>query len=57
MLLMCADLCIQLMSFIAEYNYIHANPYMWPKIWRRNRKRIQHPDLIYPGWKLVIPPK
>jgi hypothetical protein len=42
---------------IAEYNYIYANPYLWPKIWRRNRKLIQHPDLIYPGWKLVIPPK
>jgi nucleoid-associated protein YgaU len=42
---------------IAEYNFIYANPYMWPKIWRRNRKLIQHPDLIYPGWKLVIPPK
>jgi nucleoid-associated protein YgaU len=42
---------------IAEYSYIYANPYMWPKIWRRNRKLIQHPDLIYPGWKLVIPPK
>ena len=42
---------------IAEYDFIYANPYMWPKIWRRNRKLIQHPDLIYPGWKLVIPPK
>jgi len=42
---------------IAEYNFIYANPYKWPKIWRRNRKLIQHPDLIYPGWKLVIPPK
>lgn len=42
---------------IAEYNYIYSNPYMWPKIWRRNRKLIQHPDLIHPGWKLVIPPK
>jgi nucleoid-associated protein YgaU len=42
---------------IAEYSYIYSNPYMWPKIWRRNRKLIQHPDLIYPGWKLVIPPK
>jgi nucleoid-associated protein YgaU len=42
---------------IAEYNFIYSNPYMWPKIWRRNRKLIQHPDLIYPGWKLVIPPK
>ena len=42
---------------IAEYNFIYGNPYLWPKIWRRNRKLIQHPDLIYPGWKLVIPPK
>ncbi len=42
---------------IAEYDFIYANPYKWPKIWRRNRKLIQHPDLIYPGWKLVIPPK
>ena len=42
---------------IAEYNFIYANPYKWPQIWRRNRKLIQHPDLIYPGWKLVIPPK
>jgi nucleoid-associated protein YgaU len=42
---------------IAEYSFIYANPYKWPKIWRRNRKLIQHPDLIYPGWKLVIPPK
>jgi nucleoid-associated protein YgaU len=41
---------------IAEYKFIYANPYLWPKIWRRNRKLIQHPDLIYPGWKLVIPP-
>jgi nucleoid-associated protein YgaU len=42
---------------IAEYDYIYSDPYLWPKIWRRNRKLIQHPDLIYPGWKLVIPPK
>jgi nucleoid-associated protein YgaU len=42
---------------IAEYNFIYGNPYLWPKIWRRNRKLIQHPDLIYPGWKLVIPPQ
>jgi nucleoid-associated protein YgaU len=42
---------------IAEYDFIYSDPYLWPKIWRRNRKLIQHPDLIYPGWKLVIPPK
>ncbi len=42
---------------IAEYDFIYGDPYLWPKIWRRNRKLIQNPDLIYPGWKLVIPPK
>ena len=42
---------------IAEYDFVYGNPYLWPKIWRRNRKLIQNPDLIYPGWKLVIPPK
>jgi nucleoid-associated protein YgaU len=40
---------------IAEYQDIYDDPYMWPKIWRRNRKLIQNPDLIYPGWQLVIP--
>ncbi len=42
---------------IAEYKDIYGDPYLWPKIWRRNRKMIQNPDLIYPGWQLVIPPK
>ena len=42
---------------IAEYKDIYGDPYLWPKIWRRNRKMIQNPDLIYPGWQLVIPPR
>jgi nucleoid-associated protein YgaU len=42
---------------IAEYADIYSDPYLWPKIWRRNRKLIQNPDLIYPGWQLVIPPQ
>ena len=42
---------------IAEYDSIYGNPYLWPRIWRRNRKLIQHPDLISPGWKLAIPPE
>lgn len=42
---------------IAEYNDIYGDPYQWPKIWRRNRKLIQNPDLIFPGWQLVIPPR
>ena len=41
---------------IAEYKEIYGDPYKWPNIWRRNRKLIQNPDLIYPGWQLVIPP-
>jgi nucleoid-associated protein YgaU len=41
---------------IAEYSDIYGDPYKWPNIWRRNRKLIQNPDLIYPGWQLVIPP-
>jgi nucleoid-associated protein YgaU len=42
---------------IAEYKDIYGDPYRWPSIWRRNRKLIQNPDLIYPGWQLVIPPQ
>jgi nucleoid-associated protein YgaU len=42
---------------IAEYPDIYGDPYKWPNIWRRNRKLIQNPDLIYPGWQLVIPPQ
>ena len=42
---------------IAEYKDIYGDPYLWPKIWRRNRKLIQNPDLIHPGWQLVIPPE
>ncbi|MGO9310322.1 MAG: chitobiase/beta-hexosaminidase C-terminal domain-containing protein [Spirochaetia bacterium] len=42
---------------IAEYKDIYGDPYKWPNIWRRNRKLIQNPDLIYPGWQLVIPPE
>jgi nucleoid-associated protein YgaU len=42
---------------IAEYADIYGDPYLWPRIWRRNRKLIQNPDLIYPGWQLVIPPQ
>ncbi len=42
---------------IAEYDFIYGNPWLWPKIWHRNRKLIQNPDLIYPGWQLYIPPR
>jgi len=42
---------------IAEYDFIYGNPWLWPKIWHRNRKLIQDPDLIFPGWQLYIPPQ
>jgi len=42
---------------IAERSDIFDNPFMWPRIWRANRKIIQNPDLIYPGQVLAIPPK
>ncbi|HET6452466.1 MAG TPA: chitobiase/beta-hexosaminidase C-terminal domain-containing protein [Spirochaetia bacterium] len=42
---------------IAEYKDIYGDPYLWPNLWRRNRKLIQNPDLIYPGWQLVVPPQ
>ncbi len=40
---------------IAEYDFIYDDPFLWPKIWRRNRELIQNPDLIHPGWQLIIP--
>lgn len=42
---------------ISEYKDIFASPWDWPKIWKRNQKLIQNPDLIYPGWQLIIPPQ
>ncbi len=42
---------------ISEYDSIYASPWDWPKIWKRNQKLIQNPDLIYPGWQLIIPPQ
>jgi len=45
---------------IAEYEFVYGNPYLWPRIWRRNRKLIQHPDLILefgPGCSLYYQPQ
>ncbi len=42
---------------ISEYKDIFGSPWDWPKIWKRNQKLIQNPDLIYPGWQLIIPPQ
>ena len=40
---------------IAEYPRWYEDPFLWPRIWRRNRDLIQNPDLIYPNWRLIIP--
>ena len=42
---------------IAGTGEIYDTPWEWPKIWKRNQKLIQNPDLIYPGWQLIIPPQ
>lgn len=41
---------------IAEKKEFYDDPFKWQLIWERNKKLIQDPDLIYPGWKLIIPP-
>jgi len=41
---------------IAGYDDIYGDPFLWPKIWKRNQKMIPNPDLIYPGQVLIIPP-
>lgn len=42
---------------ISAREEILGNPFLWTKIWRRNNQIIDNPDLIYPGQKLIIPPK
>jgi hypothetical protein len=33
----------------------YKNPYLWPLIWMRTRALIKDPDLIYPGWRVIVP--
>ena len=42
---------------ISAREEILDNPFLWTKLWRRNNTLIQNPDLIYPGQKLIVPPK
>lgn len=43
---------------IAAKPTIYNDPFQWPRIWNANYPLIKNtPDLIYPGWVLVIPPK
>ncbi len=41
------------LSKIAKRFYGDANA--WKRIYDANRSRIDNPDLIQPGWKLLIP--
>ncbi len=41
--------------WIAEYEDIYNDPFMWPLIYNTNKDRINNPDLIYPGQILDIP--
>ncbi len=41
--------------WIAEYEDIYNDPFMWPLIYNANKDKINNPDLIYPGQILDIP--
>jgi len=43
------------LSKIAKKYYGDAS--QWRRIFEANRDQIQDPDLIQPGWQLVIPPR
>jgi LysM repeat protein len=41
--------------WIAEYEDIYNDPFMWPLIYNANKDQIKNPDLIYPGQEFSIP--
>lgn len=41
--------------WIAEYQQIYNDPFMWPLIYKANRGQIKNPDLIHPGQTFDIP--
>ena len=41
--------------WIAEYEDMYNDPFMWPLIYDANKDRIDNPDLIYPEQTLQIP--
>ncbi len=41
--------------WIAEYQQIYNDPFMWPLIFKANRDQINNPDLIYPNQVFQIP--
>jgi nucleoid-associated protein YgaU len=40
---------------IAGKNEIYGDPFQWPKIWQGNTDVIKNPDIIQPGWTLLVP--
>lgn len=40
---------------IAGKTEIYGDPFQWPKIWQGNNEVIKNPDIIQPGWTLIIP--
>jgi nucleoid-associated protein YgaU len=42
---------------IAEYDFIYNDPMKWVYIWQGNLKKIEDPDLIFPGQVFNIPAK
>ncbi|MGC8764804.1 MAG: LysM peptidoglycan-binding domain-containing protein [Brevinematia bacterium] len=37
--------------------FFYKNPVLWPVIYKANKNKIKHPDLIYPKQVFEIPPK
>lgn len=40
---------------ISKKEQVYADPYMWPRIYRKNKDQIKDPDLIYPKQVLAVP--
>jgi nucleoid-associated protein YgaU len=40
---------------ISGKEQIYGDPLKWPQLYRANRDKIKDPDLIYPGWVLMVP--
>ncbi len=45
------------LSKLAEYSEVYGrgNYAQWQRIYKANKNLIKNPNLIYPGWKLVVP--
>ncbi len=43
------------LSKIASMRNIYADGKKWPMIYEANKDKVKNPNLIYPGWVLLIP--